>query len=272
MTQPNETGGPLRRRVRDQLEPAWRPAGVSWLNRFLIAVILASVAAALLETEPTVAGGREDLFRAVELGFAAIFVVEYAVRFWTAAEQGGWRARLRWVVSPAAIIDLLAILPAIFAAVAAPSYLLRLVRLLRILRVAKLGRFSKAWSLLAQAIASRRYELLLTFYGAVFIMIISATLLYIAEGQVQPEKFGSIPRALWWSVVTLTTIGYGDVYPTTVAGKIVASIIAVMGVGVIALPSGILAGAFMEKLRERQDHLNAHKHHHRLTSTTDQHD
>lgn len=253
MTQSLETGGPLRRKLRDQLEPAWRPDGVSWLNRFLIAVILASVAVALLETEPTVARGREHIFRALELGFAAIFVVEYAVRFWTAAEQGGWRARLRWVVSPAAIIDLIAILPAIFAAVAAPSYLLRLVRLLRILRVAKLGRFSRAWSLLAQALASRRYELLLTFYGAVFIMIISATLLYIAEGQVQPEKFGSIPRALWWSVVTLTTIGYGDVYPETLLGRVFAAMTAVFGIGLIAAPTGILAAAFSDALQKQRD-------------------
>ncbi|WP_068876756.1 MULTISPECIES: ion transporter [unclassified Phenylobacterium] len=253
MTQANETGGPLRRRVHDQLEPAWRSDGVSWLNRFLIAAILASVAVALLETEPTVISGRENLFRAAELGFAAIFAVEYAVRFWTAAEDGGWRARLRWIVSPAAIIDLLAILPAIFAAVAAPSYLLRLARLLRILRLAKLGRFSKAWSLVARAIASRRYELLLTFYGAVVIMIVSATLLYLAEGPVQPEKFGSIPRALWWSVVTLTTIGYGDVYPETLLGRVFAAMTAVFGIGLIAAPTGILAAAFSDALQAQRD-------------------
>lgn len=247
------TGDSLRRRVRNQLEPARARDGVSWLNRFLIGVILASVLVALLETEASVAAGREHLFRAAELVFAAVFTVEYGVRFWTAAEAGGWRARFRWMISPAAILDLVAILPAIFVAVAAPSYILRLARLLRILRVAKLGRFSRAWNLVAEAIASRRYELLLTFYGAVFIMIISATLLYIAEGQVQPEKFGSIPRALWWSVVTLTTIGYGDVYPETLLGRVFAAMTAVFGIGLIAAPTGILAAAFSDALQKQRD-------------------
>jgi len=256
MAGPRESSGfrpPWRRRVRDQLEPARRADGVSWVNRFLIAVILASVAVALLETEATVTQGREHLFRLAELAFAAIFIVEYAVRFWTVAEEGGWRARLRWMISPAAIIDLLAIIPAIFTAVAAPSYILRLVRLLRILRVAKLGRFSRAWNFVGRAIASRRYELLLTFYGAVFVMIVSATLLYIVEGPVQPEKFGSIPRALWWSVVTLTTIGYGDVYPETALGRVFAAFTAVLGIGLIAAPTGILAAAFSDALQQQRE-------------------
>ncbi len=242
-----------RGRVRDQLEPARRPDGVSWLNRFLIAVILASVAVALLETEATVAQGREHLFRWAELVFAAIFTVEYAIRVWTVGEEGGWRARLRWMISPAALIDLIAIVPALVATVAAPSYLLRLVRLLRILRVAKLGRFSSAWTFVGRAIASRRYELLLTLYAALFVMVISATLLYAVEGPSQPEKFGSIPRALWWSVVTLTTIGYGDVYPETVLGRVFAGLTAVLGIGLIAAPTGILAAAFSDALQQKRD-------------------
>ena len=136
--------------------------------------------------------------------------------------------------------------------VAAPSYLLRLARLLRILRVAKLGRFSRAWTFVGRAIASRRYELLLTFYAAVFVMIVSATLLYIVEGPSQPEKFGSIPRALWWSVVTLTTIGYGDVYPETGLGKVFAGLTAVLGIGLIAAPTGILAAAFSDALQQQR--------------------
>ena len=244
----------FRRRLHDHLDPARGPEGLSWLNRFLIAAILASVAVALVETESSVLTGRQAYFRTAELVFAAIFSVEYVARFWTAAEGGGWRARLRWMVSPAALIDLLAIAPAIFAVAGAPSYVLRLVRLLRILRVAKLGRFSKAWNLAARAVASRRYELLLALYAAVFVMIVSATLLYLVEGPTQPEKFGSIPRALWWSVVTLTTIGYGDVYPETGFGRVLAGITAVLGIGLIAIPTGILAAAFSDALeKQRQE-------------------
>lgn len=242
----------LRRRLHEQLDPRCRPHGLSWLNRVLVAVILASVAVVLLETEPTLRLGRETAFRTAEIAFAALFAVEYAARFWTAAEEGGWRARWRWIVSPAAIIDLLAIAPAVFTLVGAPTYVLRLVRLLRILRIAKLGRFSNAWTLAAAAIASRRYELLLALYAAGIVMVVSSTLLYLVEGPGQPENFGSIPRAFWWSVVTLTTIGYGDVFPQTALGRILAGITAVFGIGLIAIPTGILAAAFSDVLEKQR--------------------
>ena len=242
----------LRARLHEHLDPARRPRGLSWLNRLLVAAILASVAVALIETEATVVAGRETLFRATELGFAAIFIAEYVARFWTAAENGGWRARLRWLVSPAALIDLVAILPALIATWGAPSYLLRLARVLRIVRLAKLGRFSRAFDLAGRAIASRRYELLLALYAAVLVMIVSSTLLYLVEGPAQPEKFGSIPRAMWWSVVTLTTIGYGDVYPETGVGRVLAGVTAVLGIGLIAIPTGILAAAFSDALQQQR--------------------
>ena len=252
------SSGSWRRRFHDQLDPSRRKKGLSWLNRALVLAILASIAAALLETEATISSGREVLFRTVELSFAAVFAVEYALRFWTVAEEGGWKARWRWIISPAALIDLAAILPALIVIAGAPAYILRLVRLLRILRLAKLGRFSSAWNLAGRAFASRRYELLLALYAAVFVMVISATLLYLVEGPSQPEKFGSLPRALWWSVVTLTTIGYGDVYPETVVGRVLASVTAVLGIGLIAAPTGILAAAFSDALQQqREDTKNA---------------
>lgn len=242
----------LRARLHAQLDPRCRPEGLSWLNQALVVIILAAVAVALLETEHSLRLGRESLFRAAELTFAAIFAAEYAARFWTAAERGGWPARFRWMVSPAAIIDLLAIAPAVLTLVGAPSYLLRLVRLLRILRIAKLGRFSTAWSLAGHAIASRRYELLLALYAAALVMVVSSTLLYLVEGPIQPENFGSIPRAFWWSVVTLTTIGYGDVFPQTALGRVLAGITAVFGIGLIAIPTGILAAAFSDALEQQR--------------------
>lgn len=242
----------LRRRLHQQLDPRCRPHGLSWLNRTLVVAILASVAVVLLETEPTLRQGREAVFRNAEVAFAALFAMEYAARFWTAAERGGWRARWRWAVSPAAIIDLLAIAPAVFTLVGAPTYVLRLVRLLRILRIAKLGRFSNAWTLAGRAIASRRYELMLALYAAALVMVVSSTLLYLVEGPGQPENFGSIPRAFWWSVVTLTTIGYGDVFPQTGLGRILAGITAVFGIGLIAIPTGILAAAFSDVLEKQR--------------------
>jgi len=244
-----------RGRLRDQLDPRRHPRGLSWLNRIVVISIVASVVAAILETEPVIRIGREHLFRTAELVFAAFFGAEYAARFWVAAEEGGWRARLRWIVSPAAIVDLLAIVPAFFALVGAPSYLLRTVRLLRILRIAKLGRFSRSWSLASHALASRSHELALALYAGVLVMVVSATLLFFAEGHVQPEKFGSIPRALWWAVVTLTTIGYGDVYPVTSLGRVLAGITAVLGIALIAIPTGIMAAAFSDALEQQRREL-----------------
>ena len=150
------------------------------------------------------------------------------------------------------MIDLISFAPALLGGFG-PAYLLRLLRLARILRLAKLGRFSKAWSLLAEAVGSRRYELMLTAMAAVFVLLISATLLYAVEGQGQPDKFGSIPRAFWWSVVTLTTIGYGDVYPATTLGKILTGITAVIGIGLIATPAGIIAAALSDALQKQRD-------------------
>lgn len=241
-----------------QLDPRARSRGISPLNFILAFCILAAVASGVVETEPLVVRGRERWFAAAELGFAYLFAVEYVARLWTAAEgdsSAPWRARLRWLVSPWAILDLLAFVPALIAPVG-PTYVLRIVRFARILRLAKLGRFSQAWRFLAEAIAGRRYELLLTFAAGVFVLITSATLLYLVEGPGQPDKFGSIPRSLWWSVVTLTTIGYGDVYPLTAAGKALTAATAVIGVGLIATPAGILAAAFSDGL-QRQRNLRA---------------
>jgi voltage-gated potassium channel len=127
--------------------------------------------------------------------------------------------------------------------------MLRLVRLLRIIRLAKLGRMSAAMRHIVFALASRRYELILTMMFALCLLIFGASALYWLEGDLQPIQFGSIPRALWWAATTLTTIGYGDVVPITPVGKIVASIVALAGIGLVAMPAGILAAAFSDALR-----------------------
>jgi len=129
---------------------------------------------------------------------------------------------------------------------------LRFVRFFRILRLAKLGRFSSAWSDLGNAIRSRKEELFLAFSLSAFTMLIASTLMYWAEGAAQPEKFGSIPRTMWWTIVTLTTVGYGDVYPVTPVGKFLCGMVAVAAIGLIALPTGILAAAMSDVMQRRR--------------------
>jgi voltage-gated potassium channel len=135
--------------------------------------------------------------------------------------------------------------------------LLRLFRLIRILRLARLGRFSLAMHHLSQAVSERREELLLSLILATFVLVFSAAGMYFIEGENDPQTFGSIPRAMWWSVCTLTTVGYGDIYPHTALGKILGAFTSLAGIGLIAMPTGILAAAFSDAFQRtrtaRQD-------------------
>lgn len=238
--------------VAAQLDPRASKTGLSAFNRVLVVAILASVAVSVLETEPTLSEGREVAFRTAELAFGVLFSAEYLLRVWLAGrgEGGGWGRRLRWMLTPGALVDVAALLPMLFLP-GSPAALLRIARLLRIVRLAKLGRLSSAWALMSEAVHARRYELWLTASAALIAMLVAASLLYLVEGPLQPDRFGSIPRALWWSAMTLTTIGYGDVYPQSPMGKLLASIFAIVGIGLIAAPTGVLAAAFSDAYQRR---------------------
>lgn len=245
----------LRFRFHEALDPRARPRGLSPLNRLLVGLILLSAAVAVVETEPLIAKPFAGLLGVAEWSFGLMFTLEYLARLWSAPEDDltvpAWSARLGFATSPAAIIDLVSI-AACFAPAVYGGGLLRLFRLIRILRLAKLGRMTSAWQHLAEAVRSRKDELLLSLVAGLALMLVSATVLYMVEGTVQPDKFGSIPRALWWSVATLTTIGYGDVFPITPMGKVFASITALTSIGLVAMPTGILAAAFSEAVQENR--------------------
>jgi voltage-gated potassium channel len=129
---------------------------------------------------------------------------------------------------------------------------LRILRMMRILRIAKLGRYSQSLQILQRVMAAKKEQLLCTVFVLVLLVIVAASLLYYAENHVQPEAFSSIPAAMWWAVSTLTTVGYGDIYPMTGLGKFMASIIAVLGIGVFALPAGIFGAGFVEEIGRRE--------------------
>ena len=244
----------LRERAYLQLEPSARSEPrLSRANLFVCILIVSSVLVAILETEETLLARTEALFRYLEWVFTIAFLVEYGARLWVLGEnpkyKDGIRGRLRYAVTPAALLDLLAIAPILVTFAGSEAFLLRLFRLLRVLRLARLGRFSEAMGYVAEAVRSRSHELCLSVGAALVLLILSATVLYLVEGEDQREAFGSIPRAMWWAVATLTTVGYGDVYPVTLLGKVFASVTAVAGIALIAMPTGILAAAFSDAMQ-----------------------
>lgn len=253
----------LKRLIYEQLAvEAWTRAGLSPVNRFIVAVILLSVFAAVLQTEPTLNGPYSGVFAVLDHGFLSIFIVEYVLRVWTKGchpDFTGIRGRLRYMVTWPALVDLAAILPFLVGAVGSEAYLLRIMRLLRIAALMRLGRFSRALKTLAHAIAERRFELFIAFGVAGMTVFVAAVFVYFAESGAQPEAFGSIPRALWWGVATITTVGYGDVSPVTPLGKIFAALFMLGGIAVIALPAGIFAAALSDLLQERRRESRARR-------------
>lgn len=250
--------GSFRLEVYRQLEPTARSRrGLSVTNLALVALILVGVISAIIETEPLIASGREGLFDDLEELLGIIFLVEYVGRVWTVVENPRFSRyrfpRLRYALTPIAIIDLLAILPAVFALAGGPSLVLRFFRVLRMLRLAKLGRTSRAWQHIRDAVYERRYEFALILGLLGIAILASASLLYLAEADAQPDKFGSIPRSFWWAIVTLTTVGYGDAYPVTALGRLFAGIIAILGVTLIALPTGLFASSFTEAMQRHRE-------------------
>jgi len=232
---------------------------LSKTNLIIVVVILAAVALSIIGTEPAIAQTHHDLIVGAEMGFGAIFLAEYLVRLWCVAERPGAGSalakRLRFVVTPLALIDLLVVVTSLMPFFVGNGAILRVVRLIRLVALVKFNRFSHALEAVAEVVWQRRYELAVTIGLAWVLLLFGATALYWAEGDVQPDQFGSILRSLWWAIITLTTVGYGDATPITPLGKVLASVVALGGVALVAMPAGILAAAFseaMQKKRERE--------------------
>jgi voltage-gated potassium channel len=225
-------------------------------SRILVAAIIVAVLFAVLSTEPEIVGESPAFFFWAEIGFGVIFGIEYLARVWTVPEKDGpgsaTAKRLKFMTSPMGIIDLVVVIASLAPFMMTNIALLRIVRLLRIAALAKFGRFSRSLQELWHALVQRRFDLLVTMALAAALLLFGATALYWAERDVQPEAFGSIPRALWWSIITLTTVGYGDVSPVTPIGKFLASIVALGGIGLVAMPTGIMAAAFSDAMEERR--------------------
>lgn len=224
-------------------------AGLTITQRALVVAIIAAVVTTVLDTEPEIPERVHEALRIIEAILTALFSIEYLLRVWSAGEDpsfAGWRGRLRYVRQPLLIVDLLALLPFLLGALGAETLVLRSLRALRLLALSKLVRYSDAMRVVLSSIVERRYELVFALMIAGIMILVSSTALYLVEGEAQPKAFGSILRSMWWSVVTLTTVGYGDVFPFTPLGKVCAAVTALAGIGMIAMPTGILAAAFSD--------------------------
>lgn len=254
----------LRKLIYDQYFPSKTARGVlSPLNKLIVALIVIAIAAVVLETEPTIYQPHRILFTVLDLSLGVLFSLEYLSRLWSVGENpryAGFSGRVRYMLRPLALIDLITTVPFFFPMVCNDLFLLRLARLLRILALGKFGRYSRALQEFVQVLRNRSHELIVSLFLVLITILVASSCMYLIEGSEQPETFGSIPRALWWGVVTLTTLGYGDVYPKTLLGKLFCGVSLVAGIGLIAFPTGILAAAFSEVfMRSRTDKDAAQK-------------
>jgi len=249
-----------RRRVSECIDMEMRrERGLSPLNRLIVAAILFSTLLVVLETETAIYERYQAFFFWSEAAMMVFFGAEYLARFWSCLENPRYPTRWAYFISPVAMLDLIVLITMALTFCGLDGSLLRLLRLVRLLRIAKLGKFSNAMHNIGQAIADRKMELLISLFMAFGLLVVSAAALYLVEGEKQPEAYGSIPRAMWWSVATLTTVGYGDTIPITPLGKFLASLTALTGIGLIAIPTGILASAFSAAVRKSDAEKQAPK-------------
>ena len=225
------------------------------INAFLIFLIASNIVAVILETVPHIFLRYETFFHYFDLVSVIIFTIEYVLRVWTANLEGRYKhhvhGRLRYMLSWPALIDLLAILPYyLHVFLVFDLRILRIFRLLRFFRLFRLTAYMKAAKLIKNVFRSALNELLLCLILALFLIIVSSSLIYFAEHDAQPDKFKSIPSTIWFSVVTLTTVGYGDLIPVTAVGKIFTSIILLAGIAIFALPAGIITARLLDELRK----------------------
>jgi voltage-gated potassium channel len=196
-------------------------------------------------------------FEIFELITVIIFSFEYILRLWTAdllfQGLGKIKSRFRFVFSFLGIVDLIAILPFYLPFfVNIDLRMLRIMRLTRLLRIFKLNRYSRSLSLIGRVLRKKKDELSATIFITFILLLFASTLMYYIERSVQPEAFSNIVETFWWAIATLTTVGYGDVYPITGWGRFLGGIIAVLGIGIVALPTGILSSAFLDELNSKE--------------------
>jgi len=255
----------IKKKIFDMVDSSYDAEDSSrYFNVVMLVLILLNVTAAILETDANLYSDFKTIFDTFEVVSVGLFTIEYLFRIWSITEDPKYpkpiSGRLRFALSPLMLIDLIAILPFYIPIWGMDLRMIRVVRLVRMFRLMKMWRYSKSLSLIQKVIKTKKEELSITLLLGGVLLIIASSLLYYIEHDAQPDKFSSIPAAMWWGVVTLTTVGYGDVFPITSLGKIVGACISILGIGLFALPAGIIASGFASELQNSSHQIRICPH------------
>lgn len=249
--------GAVKKRLFGIVEPGLQEDQLGRVyDFFMLGIIVLNVSFLCLETVDRIDARFHRFLVTFEFFSVLLFTLEYAVRAWVCTESPAYahpvRGRLKYLSKPLSIVDLLSFLPYYLFMAGPNAKLISILRLARLIRLLKLAEYSKALTFLGRVIAKRKNELATTGLVAFILLVFASTLMYMLEGDAQPDKFSSIPMAMWWGVTALTTVGYGDVFPITPLGKVVGSIVAILGIGIFALPAGILGASFLEEVQAQK--------------------
>lgn len=257
--QEEEAGGQTRKEQFFKiLEPAFDGDQSSKaFDIFLICVIFLNVLAVILESVETIGMAYSGFFKIFSLFSVGFFSIEYLMRLWTCTENKKFEkpiaGRLRYARTPLALIDFLVLVPfylPIFFQV--DLRIFRVLRLLRLFTLIKLTRYSSSLKLISTVIREKKEELVITFAVTMILLVFASGIIFFLENEKQPDAFSSIPAAMWWGVATMTTVGYGDIYPITVMGKLFGGFVAILGLGTFGLPAGIIAFGFIEEIQKKK--------------------
>lgn len=245
-----------RHRTYEVLDPQQEGRFGRVVDLTIMALIVLSVVAIILETVDALEAQYGAYFSYFEVVTIVVFTVEYLARLWSITSSEAYRdpvtGRFRYAMTPYMLIDLLAILPFYLGGVVDLRFI-RMLRLLRIFRVLKVARYSNALQTIGAVFRKKRPDIVVTIVVTSMLLVLTSSAMYYVEHQAQPDVFTSIPATFWWAVITLTTVGYGDVYPVTPLGQLLAGVSAFLGIGMFALPASILASGFIEEATESDD-------------------
>ena len=249
----------LRRATYELFEGSAERPAARVLNACLIALIALNVVALVLGTEADIAARYGPWLDTFEWFSVLLFTAEYLARLWAAVEQPRHRrpiaGRLRYMLTPLALVDLIAILPFYLAFLVPVD--LRFMRVFRLVLIFKLTRYQASMNLLLRVLRNEAGPIAAAVFVLAMLLVVAASFAWLAEHEAQPEVFAGMLDAMWWAVVTMTTVGYGDMVPITPLGKLVGGLIAVIGLGMVALPAGLLASGFSAQLHQRQREFEA---------------